>query len=66
MVIHHDARPILDRIEKFMKIKESSVGDPDINLGDKLKKVHMDNNSGAGLSAPLNMSRRLCAIVKSI
>ena len=30
MVIHHDARPILDRIHKFMKLKESSVGYPDI------------------------------------
>ena len=26
-----------------MKLKESSVGDPDINLGTKPKKVHMDN-----------------------
>ena len=23
MVIHHDTRPILDRIDKFMKLKES-------------------------------------------
>ena len=44
MVIHHDARPILDRIYKFMKIKESSVGDLDIYLDTKLKKVHMDND----------------------
>ena len=28
MVIHHYARPILDRIDKFMKLKEISVGDP--------------------------------------
>ena len=33
MVINHDARPILDRIDKFMKLKESSGGDPDIYLG---------------------------------
>ena len=44
MVIHHDSRPILDRIDKFMKLKYISVGDPDIYQGDKLKKVHMDNN----------------------
>ena len=30
MAIHHDARPIIDRIDKFMKLKESSVGNPDI------------------------------------
>ena len=30
MVINHDAISILDRIDKFMKLKESSVGDPEI------------------------------------
>ena len=44
MVIHHDARPILDRIDKFMKLKESSVGDPDMYLGAKLKTVQMDHD----------------------
>ena len=44
MVIHHDARPIIDRIDKFMKLKESSVGDLDIYLGAKLKKIQMDND----------------------
>ena len=44
MVIHHDARPILDRIDKFMKLKESLVGNPDNYLGAKLEKVHMDND----------------------
>ena len=44
MVIHHDARPILDSIDKFMKLKESSVDDPDIYLGAKLNKVQMDND----------------------
>ena len=44
MVIHHDARPIIDRIDKFMKLKESSVGYPDIYLDSNLKKVHMDND----------------------
>ena len=45
MVIQHDDRPILDRIDKFMKLKEISVGDPDIYLGAKLKKVQMDNDA---------------------
>ena len=39
MVIHHDARPILDSIDKFMKLEDISVGDPDIYLGAKLKKL---------------------------
>ena len=44
MLIHHDARSILDRIDKFMNLKEISVGDPDIYLGANLKKVQMDND----------------------
>ena len=44
VVIHHDVRLILDMIDKFMKLKESSVGNPDIYLGAKLKKVQMDND----------------------
>ena len=44
MVIHHDARTILDRIDNSVKLKESSVGDPDIYLGAKLKKVQMYND----------------------
>lgn len=39
MVIHHDARLVLDRIDKLMKLKETSVGDPDIYLGEKLREV---------------------------
>ena len=44
MVIHHDARPILDRIDKFMNLKESSVDDLEIYLGAKLMKVQMDSD----------------------
>ena len=44
MVIHHDSIPILDSIDKFMKLKESSVGDPDIYLRTNLKKMQMDND----------------------
>ena len=44
MVIHHDVRPILDRIDKFMNLKEISVGNPDLYLGAKLNKVQMSND----------------------
>ena len=44
LVIHHDARPVFDRIDKFMKLKEDYVCDPDIYLGAKLKKVQMSND----------------------
>ena len=44
LVFHHDAKPALDRIYQIMKLKESSVGDPDIYLVAKLKKVQLSND----------------------
>ena len=43
MVIHHKALPILEKINKFMKLKKSPVGDPDIYLGAKLRLFAMPN-----------------------
>ena len=43
MVIHHDVRPVLDLVDKYMKLKESSVGDPDIYLGAKIRKTKTPN-----------------------
>ena len=39
MVIHHDAESVLRRIYNYFKLKPSSIGDPDIYLGSKLKKM---------------------------
>ena len=35
MVIHHDAESVLRRIDKYFKLKTSSIGDLDIYLGAK-------------------------------
>ena len=43
MVIHHDADIVLWRIYKYFKLNPSSIGDPDIYLGDKLKKMQLEN-----------------------
>jgi len=43
LVIHEKPRPVLDRIDKYMKLKPDSVGDPDVYLGAKLKRVQVDN-----------------------
>ena len=43
MVIHQNARPILAQIDKYMKLKENSVGDLDIYLGAKLRQMKMPN-----------------------
>ena len=43
MVINHDAESVLLRIYKYFKLKPSSIGDPDIYLGAKLKKMRLEN-----------------------
>ena len=34
----------LDRIYKFFMMKKGSIGDPDIYLGAKLRKVQLENS----------------------
>jgi hypothetical protein len=38
MVIHHDSLSILARLDKYFKLKPSSVGDPTMYLGATVKK----------------------------
>ena len=39
MVIHHDSESEFWRIYKYFKLEPSSIGDPDMFLGAKLKKM---------------------------
>jgi len=51
LCMHHDPMTILDRINGYMPLKLSSVGDPDIYLGAKLKQTSLPNGVWAwGLS----------------
>lgn len=51
LCMHHDPMTILDRINGYMPLKPSSVGDPDIYLGAKLKQTRLPNGVWAwGLS----------------
>ena len=43
LVLHHDSMSVLTKIDRFMKLKPDSVGDPDIYLGAKLKLMQLDN-----------------------
>ena len=36
LVVHHDVMTTLMKIDKYFKLKPSSIGDPDIYLGAKL------------------------------
>ncbi len=51
LVMHHDSMTILDKINGYMPLKPSSVGDPDIYLGAKLRWTRLKNGVWAwGLS----------------
>ncbi len=51
LVMHHDPMTILDKINGYMPMKPSSVGDPDIYLGAKLCWTRLKNGVWAwGLS----------------
>jgi hypothetical protein len=43
LVLHHDAMSVLTRINSSLPLKPTSVGDPDIYLGAKLKKTQLAN-----------------------
>ena len=38
LVVHHNSKHIMDRINRFIAVKPDSVGPPDINRGVKLNK----------------------------
>ena len=43
LVVHHAPKGILTEIDKFFKLKPASIGDPDIYLGAKLRKMTLNN-----------------------
>ena len=51
LCIHHDAMSVLDQINKHLPLKPTSMGDPDIYLGAKLRETQLPNGIWAwGLS----------------
>ncbi len=43
LCIHHDALSVLTQINRYLPLKPTSVGDPDIYLGAKLKETQLPN-----------------------
>ena len=43
LVVHYDGESVLKRLDKYFKLKEGSVGDPDVYLGAKLKRMRLEN-----------------------
>jgi len=52
LVVHHDAESVLSRIDKYFKMKDGSIGDPDIYLGARLKKMTLNNGVEAWANSP--------------
>ena len=44
LIVHHAASGILDRIDKYFTLKPSSIGEPDIYLGAKPRKMKLPND----------------------
>jgi len=52
LCIHHDAVAALQELDKYFQMKPGSIGDPDIYLGTKLRKVILDNGVYAWGASP--------------
>ena len=52
LCIHHSAEEELNEIDKFLKMKAGSVGDPDFYLGPKVKPMKMKNGVTAWAISP--------------
>jgi hypothetical protein len=52
LVVHHDAEAELHRLDKFFHMKDGSIGNPDMYLGAKLRKMTLPNGVEAWTMSP--------------
>jgi hypothetical protein len=52
LALNHDSLAVLREIDKYFKMKKGSMGDPDIYLGTKLRKVKLQNGAQAWSMSP--------------
>ena len=52
LCIRHDAEEYIREINKFFLMKKGSIGDPDVCLGAKLRKVLLDNGVNCWALSP--------------
>ena len=65
VIIHHDTESVLRRIDKYFKLKPSSIGDPVIYLGGKLHKMRLENGLWAWANSPARYVKGLLANVEN-
>ena len=51
-MISHEALEDLSKIDYYFKMKKGSIGDPDIYLGSRLKRVRLPNGVEAWMMSP--------------
>ena len=60
LCIHHNATEALEKLDTFFMMKPGSIGDPDIYLGSKLRKVQLDNGVWAWGQSPSKYIQDAC------
>jgi len=60
LVVHHLAEEILLQIDKYFKLKPGSIGNPDIYLGAKRKRMRMANGVWAWANSPAKYVKESC------
>ncbi len=65
LCIHHKAMPVLDKLDKYFTLKPSSVGDPSMYLGAKLKLTQMSNGVYAWGMSPVKYIKEAVSNVRS-
>ena len=51
-MMHHDSLSVLKKLDKYFKLKPSSIGDPDIYIGAKVTKMTLKNNTWCWTLSP--------------
>ena len=63
LCIHHDGESTIKIIDKYFKMKDGSIGDPDLYLGAKLRKTRLPNGVEAWATSP---SKYVIEAVKNV
>ena len=43
LCVHHDGEAVLNELDNYFKMKDGSIGDPDMYIGTKLRKTTLSN-----------------------
>jgi hypothetical protein len=64
LVIGHDAKDLLNKIDFYFKMKPDSKGDRDMYLGSKIRKFKMPNGVDAWVQSPSQYIQEVCKNMK--